>query len=488
MSELQVVSPEQEEKAVVNFELPSEYENIAKVETSPEDSEGFVRPMYTIDGIDRKIVFVNSKEQAEINGEGEDFSKIPTTPEAMLAVAIDARPDDPKLRQMLDNITEKTYTADEIGLIDDISAAVAIDSSGRIASQDQTEGFALVISALAGNEQARELIDKKRDQYYEHIESMKKNEESESSREAEPGKALEWGQVAFVHSTGHELIRDDNGEIILYPYSYHQAGTEQSYPRATIHFTVNSEVKGHLFGSWEASNRLIVMNGQTFVDENGYPARMNVIDTYWSQAPGEPLTLEGATIVEPSKDLAELFVEDREKHTISYLDKEEYSDEERRAIFILQQEKWIKSKYPESEWDYHLDLYKDSTSPFVMERVESLRGKESSTLREIALAAAMKQQGVETPTVELYQWSSSNPEFDAGYGSLASELGIPLGIHSGSPEERLESTSASSSYSSENPYSRFTYGKLAAQQTLVAYGFIMPKKVTTKKPDDRSLF
>lgn len=491
MSELLTNKPEQEDKVEVSFELPSDYEGIVKVETSPVDNEGFVRPMYSIAGLDRKIVFVNSKEEVLIEGENEDFSRVPTSPEALLAVAIDARPDDPKLRQMLDNITEKTFTKEETELLDNMSAALAMESEDKIAPHDQTEGLALVISALIGNEAAKKLVNQKRNQYLTLTKAKQEEEKHKLKSEVEPGTALDWNQIAFVHSTPHELMRDESGNIVLYPYSHHHAGSETSYPRATLHFTVNSEVEGHLFGSWKASNRLIVTNGQRLLDNNTVsdkegekihlPARMNVIDTYWSQSPGEALNLEGATVVEPTPDLQEIFVEDSEGHVIRYLDKAEYTDDERKQIFLLQQEQFVKSHYPQEEWESHMKFYRED-SVFSKERIEALRSKESATLRKIALAAAMRQQGVDTPLVGLEQWSSNNPQFDASFNALAQSEGVSMGIHSQSPEDMLESRVNSGYYTALNPSSSFTQGKLEAQRTLVAYGFIMPIKKTTVKP------
>lgn len=493
MSELLTESHEQA-KAIVNFELPVEYENIVSVQTSPEDQDGFVRPMYTIDGVDRKVVFVNSSEDAQIPGENEDFSKVPTSPEALLAVAIDARPDDPKLRQMLDNITEKTYTDDETALIDDMSASLAVGPDGRIAYLDQTEGLALVISALIGNEQARELIIKKRKLHENYKEQKQKeetaelkrlNEESQSRSRVEQAEALKWGDVAFVHSTEHDIVRDTDGNVILHPVSYHRAGTPENYPRATIHFTVNSEVESHLQGSWSASNRLIVMGGAGFVEQNGTPARVNVIDTYWSRSPGEPLRLKDATVIEPTKDLDTIYSEDSETRIIRYLDKEEYSDEERRDIYLLQQEQYVKSQFPPDQWEEKMQYYRDPGSlSYNNDRIESLKGRESSALRSIALAAAMRQQGVSTPSVKLSGWSSTNPDFDAAYYALASSQDIPGGIHAGSPEAITEDSMLRGWTTPEKPHSHFIRGKTEVERTVVAYGFILPLKVTTEKRDE----
>lgn len=479
MTETLSSSPEQKDNVDVKFELPSEYQQVCSVEASPQDSEGFVRPMYQLEGSPDKYIFVSPHRDVELAGDGETFHKVYASPEGLLGQAIKIRPEDPKLSQLLENIKEQTYTEEETGLLDDIAAAVAVDSEGKISALNQTEGFALVLVALTGNQKARELIDAKRHTYYEYAKQKQAERARQSSREAEPGQSLSWNQVAFVHSTSHNLLRDKDGNLELRPYSYHHAGTETAWPRSTIHFTVNSEVESHMEGHWSASNRMIVYGGQAFVDSNGYPANMNVIDTYWSVSPGQWLELRGASVVEPTPDLEEIFIEDPDNKVVRYRDKPEYTAEERKEIYKLQRVDEVKKYHDQQDWDYYLSQI-DLESKLAEEAIDALAGNEQTVLRKLALDAAMKQQGVSTGPIRLGQWSSGNPEFDAGYSALSAELSIPYGIHFGSYEHMIESRGDIKEADELNQYSSFQIGHLAAQRTVVANGFIATAKVSAK--------
>lgn len=486
MGETLTLNQEQNEQTKVNFEISSEYEQIATVETSPEDGAGFVRPMYTIDGVDEKVVFVSPRKDVEIEGQGKDFAKVYTTPDGLLAEAVRVRPDDPRLAELLENIQNQTYTYVELGLLDDIAAAVSIGADGQMAPRNQTEGFALVLAALVGNEKARELVDKKREAYLEYIKQRREEYSQgierwkQENKDMEPVEPIEWGDIAFVHSTGHEFVRREDGTVELRPYSYHTAGTELSWPRATIHFTTNAEVESHVFGSWSKSNRLIVENGQNFVDSNGNPANMNSTDTWWSLNPGEALKLTVATVVEPTADLEDIFVDDVEHKTVKYLDKPEYTDEERRSIYKLLKETEIKSTYPEKDWEYFSSRYSDPGQ----DELEALKGHESESLRKFALGAAMKQQGIDSKPLKLEQWSTNSPIFDRRYTALARELEISAGIHMSNAEQSIEESGKATEDDEISQHNIFTYGKLQAQRTVVAHGFVMPGKADAHPVDD----
>lgn len=481
----------------LEFQPPSaEYEGVFTVSETPTDEEGFARPIFKIEGIDENIVFVSPRsglpkfqdmdvdQQGHATSEKGTFDFVDVTPASLLAKAIEMRPQDSRLSEIFENIQNQDYGDDELLLLDTISAAVGISTSGEKSSVAQTEGFALVLAGLIGNEKAKQILDIKLQEYYQISEGAKQRDESETKewfetesadRDVEP---MPWSEVAFVHSTSHEITRDSEGGVILRPYSHHNEASEKAYPRATLHFTTNASVESHVFGQWSTSNTLIVANGQTTIDRNGNPARMQTIDTYWSVNPGQEFKLGNASLVIPSENLDVLLIENPDEKTIKYLDKPDYTDDERLSIYNL------RSKTSNPEWR---DLTREDLQnmPDIKKNVDELKGSESKTLQKISLGLAMRQQGIDSPPLTLDAWSTSNGDFDKRYRALAGNAGIQYGIHSESPEHRLESAGSENYRSTHfgNSYNPLGTGRLEAERTVIAGGFISPKVIDRKSKD-----
>lgn len=472
----------------------SPYEGIFQ-ETLSEANEKFIaRPIFKIEGFKSGIIFIDPNEEVETSHMTDrEIALVDVRPSSILKKAIEIQPDDTKLKEILTHIESQDYGDDELLVLDQISASVAIDDYGQFAPEAQTEGFALILSALSGNEIARYKVDFRLSAYYKLIKDkidkekeaiVKENENNERYREIE---ALKLSDIAFVHSTKYDIDRDEKGVIILRSHAHHSENSENPYPRATLHFTTNAEVESHLFGKWSKSNKLIVTAGQSIVDANGLPARMNTIDTYWSINPGQPLRLEGASVVEPKSDLDQLFIDDKENKTVFYLDKQQYTDLERLEIIRLQSIQLYERIYQNpADRQYNLeqlDSILNLENDYIAVRAEQLKGNESAALRRMALDAAMKQQGINTGPLRLEQWSTTDQSFDNALIKLSLELGIPYGIHSGSSEDMVEDRYGRDKY---HPKNRFTRGRLEAQRTLVALGLVETKIVNTA-PNDLAL-
>jgi hypothetical protein len=493
----EILRSTQSNPEIVEETKESPYEGIFTESLTNSDEKNIARRIFQIEGSGQSVVFINSDDnptQQPLDGE-KPYSFVEAKPDSILKKAIEFQPEDPKLKEILTNIESQEYGDDELLLLDEISACLSINNDNQYAPYAQTEGFALILSALSGNQKARDLVDSKLDAYYElskqRIESEKQEKFNSDNKEYYDGiEPLTWGEVAFVHSTKYGIDRDEQGNVILRPHAHHSVKTGNPYPRATLHFTTNAEVESHLFGSWSGSNMLIVTNGQAIVDENGEPAKMNSIDTYWSVNPGQALKLDGASIVDPRPDLKELFVDEPENKTVSYLDKSEYTDQERLDILLLEAVEMYSQIYTDPvEREDAIKRYKQYHTledPNVAEKAEKMKGNEAKVLRRMALDAAMKQQNVTTGPLRLEQWSTNNPAFDRAYVSLSYKLGIPYGIHSGSEEDWIESNARRSDGDKYYPSNPLRYGRLEAQRTLVALGKISAQIIDTspKDPND----
>jgi hypothetical protein len=475
----------------------SPYDGIFQETLSESDEKFIARPIYQIEGSADRIIFINPNEHVDTGHLSEvEVSLVEAKPAGILKKAIELHPEDSKLKEILTNIESQEYGDEELLLLDEIAASVAIDEQGQFAHYAQTEGFALILAALSGNQEARDKVDSKLEAYYklnkERQESEKQSvlnsERNEYYKDVEP---ITWGEVAFVHSTKFDIDRDETGSVILRPHAHHTENTDKPYPRATLHFTTNAEVENHLFGSWSKSNRLIVTNGQNLVDANGLPAKMNTIDTYWSINPGQPLKLEGASVVEPRSDLDTLFKDDKDNHTVSYLDKQEYTDKERLEILKIREIATLDRIYDnpvdrEDALKRFLD-YLTLENTFIAENAEKLKGNESAILRRMALQAAMKQQGVTTGPLRLEQWSTNSQSFDRSFVALSLQLGIPYGIHSDSEENILENRKFYSGEDRLYPSNSLRFGRLEAQRTVVALGQISTKLINTAPETDSGI-
>jgi len=464
------------------------YEGIFQVTLSEPDEKFIARPIFKIEGFKTGIIFIDPNEEvatSQIND--KEITLVDVRPASILKKAIEIQPDDTKMKEILTNIESQDYGDDELLVLDQISASVAIDDYGQFSPEAQTEGFALILSALSGNEIARKKVDFRLNAYYKltkdkidtEREEILKDKNNEYYKDIE---ALRWGDVAFVHSTKYDVDRNEKGVVILRSHAHHSQNDENPYPRATLHFTTNAEVESHLFGQWIKSNRLIVTRGQSIIDANGLPARMNTIDTYWSVNPGQPLLLEGASVVEPKSDLDQLFIDDKENNTVFYLDKQQYTDSERLEIIRLQSIQLYERIYQNpADREYELERL-DSILNLenYADKIEQLKGNESALLRKMALDAAMKQQGVNTGPLRLEQWSTTDQSFDNSLIKLSLELGIPYGIHAGSSESMIEDRYGRNKL---HPTNRFTGGRLEAQRTLVALGLVDTKIVDTAPSD-----
>jgi|GEM_PF-3826080 len=108
-------------------------------------------------------------------------------------------------------------------------------------------------------------------------------------------------ELVLVHATLFEPKFDESGAALI-----HTRGDTQGYPRATLHFTLNHKVVGHMQGNWDEAGYTIVAPFNPAVQANGLPANLCGIDTWWNQNPGEPVRLPGAILVKDAGNIEQL--------------------------------------------------------------------------------------------------------------------------------------------------------------------------------------
>jgi hypothetical protein len=221
--------------------------------------------------------------------------------------------------------------------VDSILAAISMSEEGMRYEKYDTDGFALALAAFTGNEQAADYVAQKRDALLRVEASRKRNIEAKSREylerlEANGVEPLPIEKMYIVHSTGHAIVRDPEGNPLLRSTGY----WGEEVPRASLHFTVNSNVYPHAQAAdaWGATNKIIIAPLAATMESNKIkPEVIDGVDTWFVLDPAEALSLPDATIVEPitaSESGWEIML--REGDTIKVVIKDSYSPEEQAYI------------------------------------------------------------------------------------------------------------------------------------------------------------
>jgi hypothetical protein len=434
------------------------------------DAEGFTRPIYEIAG--KHILFRSRQETPRIEGstytlvEGPGQEPLPVefdenfvpnkekneakqaefsqyvsessnspesilvsanTPEGILETAALLNPE--KASEYTNLATEMangTYRPEAIQLLDTVTACLYINDEGELGTvlPDGVRGldidaYALVTAAIAGDEKANQVVESRVEHFKRIFAEQRLGSITLSSttydewierRGGEP-EQIKAENIALVHSTAHVIERNENGEVVLQPSSQKRA---DKFPRATIHFTPNSQVTDHYAGSWDSKNRLIVGNMQKMIDANGNPSAMDSVDTYFSVNPGEVLVIPGASVIEGSSETDSLITANDSLVTYKARADSDYSETDRHEIEQLAVRYGVRHN---PEYNHYAD-----------------------TLREVALRQTMEQKGVDPAMMATAgAHYSDNQSFNDSFGRLRREIGVLSGgLHIYNTDSKIE--------------------------------------------------
>lgn len=114
----------------------------------------------------------------------------------------------------------------------------------------------------------------------------------------------------LVHATNYMPRKSEKGQMFIPTTAM---ATNFTYPRSTIHFTLNQIVSSHAGGSWNDTPIVILSPYNDSVKQNQNPIELATEDTYFSPNPDTGFVLpESVHIVEPGRDIpdGDLFVVD----------------------------------------------------------------------------------------------------------------------------------------------------------------------------------
>ena len=498
----QAIDPTDQQLAL----LEADYVTEVLQKTEVQDLDAIPHPVYTVAG--RRVAFRNRNELAAFEqpwaaialesspplnvGGNEQVSAarwreygekaadpaaaelmiVSVTPQGLMAAAEQFGSSNAEaLRASRQAIQNGEYDETALGVIDGMLAGLVIDDAGNMRNKYDTDGYALVLAGLTGDEVAAALIRNKVAALYAYKAAEASTDVAELRRHIEENAALypesiKPQHIALVHSTEHELSHDATGTLVLKAASQHR---DDQLPRATLHFTVNGQVTSHLGGQWSDKNKLIVTNLQNILDADGLPQCMNAVDTYYALDPGQSLRLPGAKVIESRTDQTELVAADGDH--VTYKDRQAYSDQEKAEITALARRYRV--------------------------RTDEYNGDYSTLLREVTLRQTLESVGVETFVIAGPHYSD-NDQFDKAYTRLASELGVGNnGLHASSGNSSIEDYSTIAMVSGD--YTGWdergngsdlvvTNASLPAMRQVVASGYIPARPLARKSPSGDEAF
>lgn len=419
-------------------------------------------PIYRINGISGEYSFVGSGQAVDTNGLATRV--VEATPTGLLTEALRLKPNNSALKSMLNNIQRGVYEDDELNLLDNIAAAITVDAKGKMSDVEQSSGFGLVLAALTGDDAATKLLAKRRQVFQDGIESSRANqlqpsELNDTLQRVTPAQPQE---LAFVHSTNYPIERDADGNIILRPAGHYALNDPEGTARSSVHFTINSEVQNHMFGTWNGDNKLIVTSGKSMFDANGNPTSLRSIDSFWQVSPGKTVKLPDATVVSPYVDETKYVSDLIDRGIIQRGDAVPLvavDDASNEVLFLTKAD----GSYTQQE---------RNTIASIIGIPTLQEGSETESIRMAALKSAMQRQGVNSRPEQLGQWGFNfNSELDDRISRFAADNNIGQEIHQGTTAGILENHHMSfGDYTSEYPYNRFTGSDIDAYRYMIAGG------------------
>lgn len=388
-----------------------------------------------------------------------------------------------KMRNQLEK--NKFVTKDLAALIDAIIASKMVDRNGDKFHERNYQGEILFLLALQGNTEARQ-------QLIARLSRIQHSDADNQRKFRETGKnenALRTSELIAVHATRYPPLQGSEGQLEMQTTF---DATGWTVPRNTIHFALNHQVGGHLMGNWADTPYAILAPLDSLREQNGNPAMLNTVDTFFEVSPGERFTLPSqTTLVQPGeipegevirkenenyffrtesftpeavqKIHQELNHEGRKHHndklrscfTSDYTDVSgnllyENAGKDTTDLQLTSEEYELvldaigdysnfidhSSKVEELGIEAFVDFILQSSSlqprispAFRQQLIEKVTGLYVALAKEIAVNAAIVDKGYKVKRGGMWAWNDSW-EVTSKTQALGRELGIPVGAHS----------------------------------------------------------
>ena len=230
---------------------------------------------------------------------------VEATPKNVLDLAFTLGVESQTLRNLRANISRGQITDEVLDFTDAIIAGKIVGANGKIRTDVNFEGEAVMIRALNGDTEAEQEL-KKRQQTIRELDQQSAQKEVEALKADLPDyerrlpvgeKPMESKDLALVRVVPDEPTRID-GKMILRTV-FDRSGF---IPRPTLHFTLNHLVGAHSGGDWTGTQVTIVSPFDKAVELNSSPISINTSDTFFALTPGQAFVVpEGSSVIKPGK-------------------------------------------------------------------------------------------------------------------------------------------------------------------------------------------
>lgn len=443
-----------------------------------------IYPTYNLKGKSEKFAFEGYEENlSKIADSG--IRVVKTTPESLLQEALRLNSGNKNLQILLDNFKSNKIGKQERLFLDEITASTGINNKGKPTYAHQTDGFAMILAALSGDKNAQNIINVKRGYMYDVIKKAKKDHKDRYVAEdlgltrpdVEP---ITTSDVSVIHSTKYPIVKDKDGNMILYPHGQHV--DKSRVPRASLHTSLDGPVQSHMMGSWSNAENKIISPLSSMIKDNGMPYNLNSIDTWWSRSPGKALKISNGIAIRPFTSHSEYTKALIEAGVIKKGDKAPLLavNDSQKEIVRLHKEKFTEADVKEIE-----DLI---TKFNVSISHRDIIGNENQILDNIATLIAKRKIGTTEGLYRVDGWSLSSKYRQDQIDLLTNKLKVRAGIHSGSGPERLEShLMKSDNKDNWNMLSQLAPESLDSIRFLTLFGRLKTQIRKVEDPDERFL-
>ena len=416
--------------------------------------DGSLYPTYTLGDQDKRFAFQGLNE--DLSGLAKNgVEVVPVTPEGILSAALKMSPDNKSIKSMLNNFKKNNISDTELAFLDSIAASIGISKKGKELANINTDGYAMLLSALSGNKGAQSIVGAKTEAFHKII--AKNKQYSEIA--AKGGSAtkniddLDPSQLTMIHSTKFPVMRDKYGNILLNAYGHHNLynpDVTKRVPRASLHLTAEDTVKGdHLSGSWSNEETKIVTSLEDLIKDNNLPYNLHGADTWWMLNPGQALKISNGVAIRTSKNQMQYAADLVKRGIIKAGDEAPLVASDIANKDVLQ---IFKESYTQKDRDFILKaMIENGRAGFKMEDVV---GKENQLLEIIALQNAKRMINIKTPHTSLAGESLSDADLMKKISNFALNNKISNTLHNSTFPSNSEGLMHMRNYFNERIFGR----------------------------------
>jgi hypothetical protein len=216
------------------------------------------------------------------------------------------------LLKLRDEISSRKYSDETLKFMNTLFT-VCYEITDHTTSNNVSHeaGLMLVALALAGSKEAGEAIAKAEKDFNIKKAALDLSERTTTDRAtgektlpnhiAKAGEMVAPETIAAVKEAGLVVVHTTEtrpllGKVLRSTAEFN-SGSNRQFPRDSIHFSLNHPVDSHMWGNFSGRPFTIVAPMAGMLENNGAPAAMADVDTYFITKPGEGLTLPEGTII-----------------------------------------------------------------------------------------------------------------------------------------------------------------------------------------------